>query len=170
MPPGPAYNFLCVLSSAVNILSHAARIRAAQITVSEAALTSTKRKRQKIGPDHVDKSAENDEASSSSSSVVPDRGDAIRKIVDSGNTNSSAYPVEITYSPPKVRDKCPEASSRNEPLERSISSNVNQLDQEIATPHEVSNYYHCSTHFYQLRCTVPPSVSPRTCLQSATTH
>lgn len=31
MPPGPAFNWLCVLSSAADILGHAARIRVAQL-------------------------------------------------------------------------------------------------------------------------------------------
>lgn len=31
MPPGPGYNWLCVLSSATDILTHAAKIRAAQL-------------------------------------------------------------------------------------------------------------------------------------------
>ena len=48
MPPGPAYNFLCVLSSVADILSHAARIKAAQTAASTTVVTSTKRKRRKL--------------------------------------------------------------------------------------------------------------------------
>ncbi|KAI0334215.1 ABC1-domain-containing protein [Cubamyces sp. BRFM 1775] len=49
MPPGPAYNWLCVASSVCNILSHAAHIRAAQLaragqTVTQAELLSRRRK------------------------------------------------------------------------------------------------------------------------------
>jgi hypothetical protein len=44
MPPGPAYNWLCVLHSTAEILSHAARYRAAQI-VPRSTLHSRKRRR-----------------------------------------------------------------------------------------------------------------------------
>ena len=49
MPPGPAYNWLCVASSVCNILSHAAHIRAAQLAragqaVTQAELLSRRRK------------------------------------------------------------------------------------------------------------------------------
>lgn len=45
MPPGPAYNFLCVLTSAADILSHAARIRAAQAaSVSRSTVAQRKRR------------------------------------------------------------------------------------------------------------------------------
>ncbi|KAG7450996.1 ABC1-domain-containing protein [Guyanagaster necrorhizus] len=40
MPPGPAYNWLCVLSSAADILGHAARIRASQIAGQRSVLVS----------------------------------------------------------------------------------------------------------------------------------
>ena len=49
MPPGPAYNWLCVLHSTAEILSHAARYRASQIvprsTSSSSPLNSRKRRR-----------------------------------------------------------------------------------------------------------------------------
>jgi len=38
MPPSPAYNWLCVLCSAANILSHAARHRASQLAPKSAAI------------------------------------------------------------------------------------------------------------------------------------
>ena len=41
MPPGPAYNWLCVAYSALNILSHAAHHRAAQVTQRAAARATT---------------------------------------------------------------------------------------------------------------------------------
>ena len=43
MPPGPAYNFLCVLSSTASILTHAARIRAKQ-----SGIITSKRRLQKL--------------------------------------------------------------------------------------------------------------------------
>ncbi len=55
MPPGPAYNWLCVASSLVDILSHSAQIRAAQLARNRAALgadsLSRKRKRDGSYPD-----------------------------------------------------------------------------------------------------------------------
>ena len=47
MPPGPAYNWLCVLHSTAEILSHAARHRAAQIVPrsTSSPLNSRKRRR-----------------------------------------------------------------------------------------------------------------------------
>ena len=47
MPPGPAYNWLCVLHSTVEILSHAARHRATQIVPrsTSSPLNSRKRRR-----------------------------------------------------------------------------------------------------------------------------
>lgn len=46
MPPGPAFNFLCILSSVADILTHAARIRAAQAATRTpgSLITSTERK------------------------------------------------------------------------------------------------------------------------------
>jgi aarF domain-containing kinase len=54
MPPGPAYNFLCVLSSFADILTHAARIRAAQTTLSVPTIVSAKGKQRKIDSHDVD--------------------------------------------------------------------------------------------------------------------
>ena len=47
MPPGPAYNWLCVLHSISEILSHAARYRATQIAprFTSSPLNSRKRRR-----------------------------------------------------------------------------------------------------------------------------
>ena len=48
MPPGPAYNWLCVLHSTAEILSHAARYRASQIvprSTTSSPLNSRKRRR-----------------------------------------------------------------------------------------------------------------------------
>ena len=46
MPPGPAYNWLCVLHSTAEILSHAARHRTTQIIPkSSSPLNSRKRRR-----------------------------------------------------------------------------------------------------------------------------
>jgi hypothetical protein len=49
MPPGPVYNWLCVLHSAASILSHVARIRAEQAVARSASSTiSRKRKRSEV--------------------------------------------------------------------------------------------------------------------------
>ena len=54
MPPGPAYNWLCVASSVCDILSHSAQIRAAQLARTGRALgaesLSRKRKRDESYP------------------------------------------------------------------------------------------------------------------------
>ena len=42
MPPGPAYNWLCVVCSAADILSRAARIRATQLAHQSSPLTAKK--------------------------------------------------------------------------------------------------------------------------------
>ena len=47
MPPGPAYNWLCVLHSTAEILSHAARHRAAQIVPKSTSSPLNSRKRQR---------------------------------------------------------------------------------------------------------------------------
>lgn len=44
MPPGPAYNWLCVVCSATDIISRAARIRATQLAPRSSPLTAKKRK------------------------------------------------------------------------------------------------------------------------------
>ena len=54
MPPGPAYNWLCVAHSVLDVLSHAAQIRAAQAARAGAAVGATipsrKRKRDESYP------------------------------------------------------------------------------------------------------------------------
>jgi aarF domain-containing kinase len=54
MPPGPAYNFLCVISSLANIFTHAARIRTAQTAVSVPTIVFAKRKQRKIDSHDVE--------------------------------------------------------------------------------------------------------------------
>jgi len=49
MPPGPAYNWLCVLYSTAEILSHAARHRAAQVVPRSTSAPLTSRKRRRTG-------------------------------------------------------------------------------------------------------------------------
>lgn len=49
MPPGPAYNWLCVLYSTAAILSHAAQHRAAQIVQRSTTAPLYSRKRQRTG-------------------------------------------------------------------------------------------------------------------------
>lgn len=49
MPPGPAYNWLCVLYSTVAILSHAAQHRAAQIVQRSTSAPLYSRKRRRTG-------------------------------------------------------------------------------------------------------------------------
>lgn len=51
MPPGPAYNWLCVLYSASEILGNAARYRSAQIAGTTRPIT--KRRRYDVGQDSV---------------------------------------------------------------------------------------------------------------------
>ena len=53
MPPGPVYNWLCVAHSVVNILNHAAQIKAAQMALRSGATTMTqdvvlRRKRRRV--------------------------------------------------------------------------------------------------------------------------
>ena len=50
MPPGPAYNWLCVLSSAAGILGHAARIRASQIAGQRSVLVARTKNRDAPSP------------------------------------------------------------------------------------------------------------------------
>ena len=45
MPPGPVYNWLCVLHSTANILSHVARIKAAPVVAISVGPLSRKRKK-----------------------------------------------------------------------------------------------------------------------------
>ena len=66
MPPGPAYNWFCVAYSIYDILSHAAQIRAAQVTRAggavAAAVPSRKRKRDESYPPYRDVTWEEREA------------------------------------------------------------------------------------------------------------
>jgi hypothetical protein len=51
MPPGPAYNWLCVLHSTVEIISHAARYKATQVAPNALASYANPRKRRRTdGP------------------------------------------------------------------------------------------------------------------------
>lgn len=47
MPPGPAYNWLCVLNSTVEIISHAAQYKAAQVAPKAIASCIRPRKRRR---------------------------------------------------------------------------------------------------------------------------
>lgn len=112
MPPGPAYNFFCVLSSAADILGHAARIRAAQVTnnASRAAVTSKTRLTPKSdAQSSLDvKQLVEDEAVVDSISVdEPKRDTVIRKNVESRSRNLSAYPTSASVA------ALPKSSSSN---------------------------------------------------------
>lgn len=48
--PGPAFNWFCVISSAADILSHAARIRVSQIARSQVVVSSTTTRKRKTEP------------------------------------------------------------------------------------------------------------------------
>jgi aarF domain-containing kinase len=88
MSPGPAYNFLCVLSSVADILTHAARIRAAQAAVSGTTIPSVTRKRRKLDPQvSVGKLAGTETAS-----VDPAvKEEAIQRDVDLRKSNFGSY-------------------------------------------------------------------------------
>ena len=60
MPPGPAYNWFCVAYSALNILSHAAHHRAAQLTQRAAARAATAADTKLRQEPRVQHSTEND--------------------------------------------------------------------------------------------------------------
>lgn len=74
MPPGPAYNWFCVAHSIYDILSHAAQIRAAQVTRAggavAAAVPSRKRKRDESYPPYRDVTWEERVGRSTHSEVV----------------------------------------------------------------------------------------------------
>jgi hypothetical protein len=115
MPPGPAYNWFCVLYSAAEILSHAARYRAAQVSSRNAAAYANPRKRRRteeptdIPVDVV---------------VVEDVSIATRGVHDSLHedtplpvSQSSANATTITaiedFQPPKSPHEFPDAYSEN---------------------------------------------------------
>ncbi|OSD03787.1 hypothetical protein PYCCODRAFT_197409 [Trametes coccinea BRFM310] len=95
MPPGPAYNWLCVANSVCSILSHAAQIRAAQLAragqaVSQTELLSRKRKRDQSYPyrrtgaeREVPTAAKPLEDAASASAVNPDATSAAEASVES---------------------------------------------------------------------------------------
>ena len=58
MPPGPAYNWLCVIHGAVDILSHAARHRANQVTPHAVASYANPRKRRRTDTELDNEAAE----------------------------------------------------------------------------------------------------------------
>jgi hypothetical protein len=97
MPPGPAYNFLCVLSSVADILSNAARIRAAQTAASTTVITSAKRKRRKLDLEaNVD--ARKFENAQSPSANLARKEKAIQKGASVHQSDFSGYPVTYTRS------------------------------------------------------------------------
>ncbi len=49
MPPGPAYNWLCVLNSTIEIISHAAQYKAAQVAPKAIGSCIRPRKRRRTG-------------------------------------------------------------------------------------------------------------------------
>ena len=88
MPPGPAYNFLCVLSSTANILTHAARIRAKQ-----SGIVTSKRKRQKL----LEADAEQNNRILASTRVeIETKETSIRKEVNLRSANYSAHPTRVS--------------------------------------------------------------------------
>lgn len=142
MPPGPAYNFLCVLSSAADIIAHAARIRASQTAnvtrFTGNSIASTKRKRRKTDLDaaaDIEKPLGNG-AGLSSTSIEPLKEKINQKNVELRSTEftdftptapailSERFPVKETPGLPElqVHKYVPEAGTRlSEPgsLERS---------------------------------------------------
>lgn len=58
MPPGTAYNWLCVIHGAVDILSHAARHRATQVTPQAVASYANPRKRRRTDTELDSEAAE----------------------------------------------------------------------------------------------------------------
>jgi len=96
MPPGPAYNFLCVLSSVADILTHATRIRAAQTGVSVPTIISATRKRRKIDPQDNADLGENEPILSSFSEDSSTKENTIRVNIDLPRSNLSAYPAALS--------------------------------------------------------------------------
>jgi post-segregation antitoxin (ccd killing protein) len=129
MPPGPAYNFLCVLSSVADILVHAARIKAAQTNVSASTIIAANRERRKVETD-LGQLASN-ETAVSSSSVHPSTRETTR-IAALCSSNVSTYPANS--SPAILPDLPPFTSldvpSRSHELAANVSIPVSQLLEE----------------------------------------
>lgn len=114
-PPGPAYNLLCVLTSAADILSHAARIRAAQVTAASrgTALNSSPRKRHRTDV-NVLELVENERILPSASVDPGLKENIIRKDLElrnsyfnptsvSANTPPHAIPLTLSQIPEEVQ-------------------------------------------------------------------
>jgi hypothetical protein len=156
MPPGPAYNFLCVLSSAADILAHAARIRAAQAAVSGATTTSAKQKRRKIDPEEIP----NDEAAPPSSLMnLSTRETATWRDVGPPSMNfSGILSVDIhsdlrprtpqlpaassrTYEPASLQS-IPEYVPQEDPVEYTISPEASLSETKFIASQDVSCRLH----------------------------
>jgi aarF domain-containing kinase len=88
MPPGPVYNWLCVVCSAADILSHAARIRASQLAPRSSTLPaknwrkSSESKRK--SPDDTTTNASTDVNDHFDVTTVRPRPDSTLRDVDEG--------------------------------------------------------------------------------------
>lgn len=99
MPPGPAYNWLCVACSAADIISRAARIRASQLAPRSSPVTAKKRKESPGG--RLQNSLQDNKADASSiSSNSLDAANVypIRRTTDAG-VERHALPEELQMSP-----------------------------------------------------------------------
>ncbi|KAF9476631.1 ABC1-domain-containing protein [Pholiota conissans] len=91
MPPGPAYNWLCVLNSTAEILSHAARYKAAQVAPSSLASYANPRKRRRTdGPVDVQEHESASTASKGGRRVVKPAAD----FLDYKNQTEEQCPAE----------------------------------------------------------------------------
>jgi len=147
MPPGPAYNWLCVLYSASEILGHAARYRASQVAPRATALAdSRKRRRTEPSPpvvQHapvVDRVMQEDAASKNQSGPL-EQGQTLNTLKDAHITTdaSASRPIFIPDAPadtnvtrvlerndtPKIRqttEELPIVSSDYFPVKRTLTT------------------------------------------------
>lgn len=159
--PGPAYNLLCVLTSAADILSHAARIRAAQATATSygASITADPRKRRRTDVETQESLENGQTIYSTLVEAGPDREIPSRGIEPQPSKYtgfSSGVPVGAVPTPPFPKNlEAPEVKADISGPEKlppipeagpvdaspsSDSSSSKPVDQNVILPQEVSTH------------------------------
>ncbi|KAK0495330.1 ABC1-domain-containing protein [Armillaria luteobubalina] len=128
MPPGPAYNWLCVLSSAADILGHAARVRASQIAGQRSVLVARTRNRDAPAPAPEGNKIKIEE------NVRPLQGG---RLIEPVALSRDSIPLEIAAAPdveetPPTIEAIP--NHREDPVVESISTYETVQPEEIQAP------------------------------------
>ena len=131
MPPGPAYNWLCVLYSASEILGHAARYRASQVAPRATALAdSRKRRRTEPSPPVVQHApvverAIQEDAASKNQSEPLEQGQTLNTLKDVHIT------TDTSASRPIFTPDAPADTTVTRVLEQDDIPKIRQITEEL---------------------------------------